>query len=405
VSQELPQRFPEAAEFRHPFDPRVWPDPSGAYQWLREHEPLFEDPASGMTLVSRHADCSALLRDRDASAANSQRLRARGEPLPRSMLNTDPPEHDALRAPAMVLLGPQAAASLEPALALRISEILSRRSLGQYLVDGLAAIAIPFATAVLASLLDLPESRWPEFTRLLRRASVNLDPTAGPAQTARGAAPTQELIALLRTHALQLTKQDDDSLLRSFWTATELDDQERMAAIMLVVIGGFEPLINLAATGLYELARRPQLVKVIADGDGAEALAFVDEVLRLQSPIPLVGRHTTGDIHLPSGEMFLGTSTLALLCAANRDPAVVDAPDELRLDRAATAHLAFGAGPHFCPGAPLVRLAGRLLFTALVERFPRLGLADPSVGPRWRRSIVPRGLAVVPVLLRPAAGT
>jgi pimeloyl-[acyl-carrier protein] synthase len=357
-----------------------------------------------MTLVSRHEDCSALLRDRGVSAANAQRLRARAEPLPRSMLNTDPPEHDALRAPAMVLLGPQAAASLEPFLAARIEEILGRKSLGQYLVDGLAAIAIPFATAVLGTVLGLPESRWDEFTRLLRGASINLDPTAGPAQTARGAAPTQALVVLLRSHAQQSVEQDGDGLLASFWSTTELDEDERIAALMLIVVGGFEPLVNLAATGLYELARRPDLIQAIADGDGAEALAFVDEVLRLQSPIPLVARQAIGDVNLGGGALPAGTSALVLLGSANRDPQAFDDPDELRLDRVANAHLAFGAGPHFCPGAPLVRLAGRLLFTGLVDRFPRLVLADPSVGPRWRRSIVPRGLAVVPVLLQPAAG-
>lgn len=370
--------------FRHPFDPSVWPSPYAAYRWLAEHDPLHRDAFSRMTFVVRHADCDALLRDRSASAAQAQQQRARGEPLPRTMLNTDPPEHDVLRAPAMRLLGPQIADALRPKFDAQVDELLDGLA-ERDTVDAMADIANPFVTAVLALLLDLPRDVWPAFSRLARASSINLDPTATPDRIALAGEATARLSGLLREHAGRASAQ-----------LQPLDEAERTATLMLIVVGGYEPLVNLAVTGLNLLARTPGLASKITPDT---AIAYVDEVLRLESPIPFVARTTTDDLAVPGGELAADTVALALLGAANRDPDVFPDPDELRLDRPANAHLGFGAGVHYCPGAPLVRIAGAALFSQIAQRFPDLAPTDPHARPRWRRSLVPRGLAALPLRL------
>jgi cytochrome P450 len=381
-----------AAGFRHPFDPSVWAAPYGAYRWLAEHDPLYADQYSGMVFTTRYADCDALLRARSVSAALAQQQRLRGDALPTSMLNTDPPEHDRLRAPAMRLLGPAVIDSLAAAFRAEVDRVLDGLD-GRDTIDGLADVGWPFATGVLAVLLGLPDDDRPTFTGLARAASVHLNPLAGPAETAMGGRASGLLVEMLRACAAAA----ESGPLADYWAGTELDEGERMATLMLVVIGGWEPLANVAATGLHYLARQPELLGQLVDE--AAALAFADEVLRLESPIPFIARQITEPTTVPSGELEPGVRTLVLLGAGNRDPEVFEAPDEIRLDRAPNPHLAFGAGVHFCPAAPLVRLVGGQLFADIARRFPQLRPEDPEAKPRWRASIVPRGLAGVAIRL------
>ncbi|MHB8340451.1 MAG: cytochrome P450 [Mycobacteriales bacterium] len=396
---------PESGGFRHPFAPGVWPDPYPSYRWLAEHDPLYRDPYSGLLLLARYADCDALLRNREASAALAQQARPRATPLPPSMLTTDPPEHDRLRAPAARLLGPQAVAALAGPIGAGIDELLDsldRPDLpdGRNSVEAVEAIAVPFATTVLAVVLGLAERDRERFTRLARSASVNLDPLARPAAIAAGGQATGELAGLLRQHAGEQAGRRDSALGR-FWDGGGLTEAEAVAALMLAVVGGFEPLASLAGTGLHWFSRHPEaLVRLTTDPDAAGGA--VDELLRIESPVPFVARQATADLSLPSGVLPAGTGALALLGAANRDPQEFTDPEALRVSRAPNPHLAFGAGAHFCLGAPLVRLAGGLLFAQVAERFPGLAPADPAA-PRWRPSLVPRALVAVPVRLCPVA--
>ena len=113
-------------------------------------------------------------------------------------------------------------------------------------------------------------------------------------------------------------------------------------------------------------------------------------MLRYEGSVNMVSRHTTapyavGDVVIPPGETIY-----FMLGAANRDPAVFTDADTFDISRAPNPHLAFGAGIHYCVGAPLARLEAQIVFTRLLERFPTLELADAT--PRWRKLINLRGL-------------
>lgn len=382
--------------FRHPFDPSVWPDPYPAYRWIAEHQPLFDDPFSHMTFAVTYADADAVLRDRSVSNAQDQRQRV--DPLPPSMLTSDPPEHTRLRAAATPLIGPAAVREITP----KIESVAAAttRGFGGRDIDVVADIGRPFATGVLAELLDLAPSEWAQFTMLITAASGNLNPLADPAGQAR-AGKASGILAQLLTRRAEISARTPETPLGRFWASDELDEGQRTSTLMLVVIGAWEPLANLAATGTMFLAREPELLGELSERSVAEA--YVDEVLRLESPIPFVARRTTAELDLPNGTIPADTQSLVLLAAANRDPAVFDDPGTLRLDRSPNRQLGFGAGVHHCPGAAMVRAAGAALFAAMARDYDAIAPVDDAE-PTWRRSIVPRGLTEYRVrLTEPAA--
>lgn len=373
----------------HPLSPEIWPDPYPTYRDLAESTPLYADAQSGMTFMFRYADADALLHDRTVS--NAQDQRRRDDPLPGTMLNTDPPEHTRLRAAAAPLIGAAAGRELESQFDAELSALVAELE-RTGAVDAVSGLGRPFATVALAVLLGLSATERAQFSMLIPAASANLDPLASPALLAKAAQASEALAALLAHRATGAAGNDSGSPLGRFWNGGELTEDERVSTLMLIVVGAWEPLANLGATGTSLLAKRPELLAQLA-GSREDVAAFVDEVLRLESPIPFVARQLTQNVALPSGTITAPAHALVMLGAANRDPAKFAEPDELRLDRGPARHVAFGAGVHRCPGAPLVRDLGARLFSALARAFALIQPRDPDAVTRWRPSIVPRGLA------------
>ncbi len=128
----------------------------------------------------------------------------------------------------------------------------------------------------------------------------------------------------------------------------------------------------------------------------------VEELLRYDAPVAFgTWRFTPEPISVGGVEITAGEPVLAVLAAADRDPQRFPAPDELDLGRAATGHLALGHGIHFCIGAPLARLEGRIGFERLLARYPQAALAAPADSLRWHSGLIMRGLYELPVRLVP----
>jgi cytochrome P450 len=167
-------------------------------------------------------------------------------------------------------------------------------------------------------------------------------------------------------------------------------------ACTLIVIGGYEPLVHLIGNGLLVLHNHPAERARLRE-DPALIKSAVEELLRYESPIQFTARVAREDVDLDGRRIRGGQTVVALFGAANRDPAVFADPDRLDLGRAPNPHLGFGAGPHFCLGAPLVRLGAEVALGTLVQRFPHLRLTAET--PQWRNSTIPRGLEALPVAL------
>ncbi|MCX5078261.1 cytochrome P450 [Streptomyces sp. NBC_00424] len=380
------------AHLAHPFSPAGRVDPYPAYAWLLARDPVHRDPVTGMWLVTGHADCAALLKDPAFSAASGQRERSRDDDLPVSMLTTDGFDHTRLRAPGALLLGPAALASVADAIAADADALLDRAVERGVPVDAVEELGAPLATAVLARLFGLSEDGRETLAALARAASVNLDPLAPPHIARLGRAAMGELTRFLDAHTDGV---DPHCPLGRLAADTRLTRQEMLGVLGLAVVGGWQPLAEAVGNALYWLLPRPEVRATLRSAGQDAAETAVDELLRLEAPIPFTARVTVHDAELPGGHVPAGQRVLAVLAAANRDPAVFADPDSLVWDRRPNPHLAFGGGPHFCLAARLVKQSGAVLLGRIVRRFPEAVIAGPD--PRWAPSLIPRRLTALPV--------
>ena len=174
-----------------------------------------------------------------------------------------------------------------------------------------------------------------------------------------------------------------------------LTDDELLSAAALLLGAGFETTMNLIGNGTYLLLKhRDQLERL--QRDPSLIGSAVEEILRLEGPVLLTARVATEDTEVEGVCMHARQQGIVMLAAANRDPSVFSDPERFDIARAPNPHLTFGGGPHFCPGAALARLEGRIALGTLVRRFPSVALAAE---PEWRATTVLHGLKALHVKL------
>jgi hypothetical protein len=174
-----------------------------------------------------------------------------------------------------------------------------------------------------------------------------------------------------------------------------LTEDELVTTCVLLLNAGHEATVNVSGNGLLALLEHPSELRRLRTDPGLLPTA-VEELMRYDSPLQLFERTATTDVEIGGVIVEEGQKVAALLGAANRDPAVFDQPDVLDVARTDNPHVTFGAGVHFCIGAPLARVELQASFGALLERTSRLELARPA---RRRPEFVIRGLSELPVLL------
>jgi len=188
-------------------------------------------------------------------------------------------------------------------------------------------------------------------------------------------------------------RASSDDLLSALIAAEEQGDRlsldDVIANAVLLLFAGHETTVNLIGNGVYSLLRHPdQLAMLRQHPDWIKGA--VEELMRFESPIQTTTRQLAEDVTWGSQTMREGEIVLLVLGAANRDPEQFRDPDRLDITRADNRHLAFGAGIHFCVGAPLSRLEAQIVIPMLLRRMPNLQLADGP--PEWRRLESWRGL-------------
>jgi pimeloyl-[acyl-carrier protein] synthase len=395
LKKTLPAHVP------HPFSPAGRVNPYPAYAWFRENDPVHFERYSGWWMVVSHAGCSAALADPCFSASLGQQERTREDDLPVSMLTTDPPAHARLRGPGALLLGPAALRAQADGCREAAGDVLDRMA-GRDGADTTADIGEPFAVSVFARLFALGAGQLPAFADLARRVSANLDPMGGPEAGAAGRAAAAEFSAFMDRHVQALQEAGADGPLTRLAGDSRLTRAEMLGILTLCVVGGFLPLADLAGHAVHWLATGPQSFasygeKIPEHPSTGRAGGVVDELMRLATPIPFAARVTREPAELDGTLLPAGARVLLVIAAANRDPEVFERPDEFDAGRSPNPHLAFGAGPHLCLGAPLVRWAGGTLLREMAARYPRLRQVGEA---RWDEALVPRRLVGQRLALR-----
>lgn len=395
------------------FDLRALPadflaNPYPVYDALRENDPVRQMP-DGSVFLTRYADLVAVYRDAQTFSSDKQVEFApkygAGSPLfqhhTTSLVFNDPPLHTRVRKLIMGALTRRAIADMEPGLIALVDGLLDRMVAqgGGDLIEDFAS-AIP--VEIIGNLLGVPHAQRGPLRDWSLAILGALEPVVTPQQQARGDRSVTEMLDYLRGLVAERRQRPGDPerdvltrLIQGEVEGERLSESELLQNCIFLLNAGHETTTNLIGNALICLQEHPaQRIALAAalqasNGDMAaqETLLTlaVDEFLRFESSNQLGNRRAVkatriGDVDLPAGTLV----TLGI-GAANRDPAVFDHPDELRLDRANNKHLAFGFGIHQCAGLSLARLEGRIAIGRFLQRFPAYRLTEaPQRGGRAR---------------------
>ena len=375
-----------------PADPDFVRDPYPVYAELRATPGLARYEAGGMWLAARHAEVDAVFRDRRLGRVFHPRT---PEDFygpwnlinVHSMLEMEPPDHTRLRGLVAREFTPRRVEALRPRIRALVDELLDplADSGGGDLVAGLAE---PLPVAVIAELLGFPAAD----RHLLRPWSgdivslYELEPEPGAAE--RAVRSSREFDAYLRGLIARRRREPGEDLFSALVQLTEsgdrLSEDELVATAVLLLNAGHEASVNVMANGVLALLRNPgELARLVADPSLAPTA--VEELIRYDSPLSLFTRTAGEDVEVGGQVVRQGEVVGLLLGAANRDPEAFTEPDRLDVGRRPNNHVGFGAGIHYCLGAPLARIELQEALARLFARFPALALAeDPQPRPTFQ---------------------
>jgi cytochrome P450 len=388
-----------------PSDPVFIADPYPTYEHLRRGPRVAYDEGTDHFLVPHHDDVNALLRDRRLGrsylhvATHEEMARPPDKPellpfwhLVRSgILDMEPPDHTRVRALVSKAFTPRFVESLRP----RVAQICERLVDG---VDGLAEfdllphIAEPLPVTVIAEMLGIPE---PD-THLLRPWSADIckmyELNPGPEAERDAVRASVEFSDYLRALSRDRRAHPGDDLISALTQVVEegerLTEDELIGTCVLLLNAGHEATVNLTTLGWRALFHNPaQLAKLRAD-PGLLPSA-VEELLRYDTPLQLFERWVLEPVEIGGETIPRGAELGLVFGSANRDPAAFIEPDRLDIERSPNPHVTFGAGVHFCLGAPLARIELISSFGSILRRFPHIEAAEE---PRFKPSYIIRGL-------------
>ncbi|MEU0185187.1 cytochrome P450 [Streptomyces sp. NPDC006207] len=389
-------------------DPAFVADPFPLYQELRQEGPVRRAVIQGELeawLVTRYEDGLAALTDprlsSDVRDAADPRLMARlptteRESMIRTMLRADPPDHTRLRRLVSKAFTARRVAELEPRVQAVTDELLDA-IVPAGRADLVEDFALPLPVTVISELLGVPVSDRYDFQRWTDDMVLQGPQPPDPAKIeaawkqmhgyltalldAKRAHPGDDLLsALIATH-------DDEQ---------RLDRHELIAMAFLLLVAGYITTVNLIGNGIAALLTHPDQLRMLREDPGLLPGA-IEEFLRYDGPVnPGIARFAREDLTIAGVAIPRGATVVVASAIADRDPARFGDPDRLDITREDNAHLAFGHGIHYCLGAPLARLEGRIAIGTALRRLPGLALAVPPGELRWRPRVL-RGPSRLPV--------
>lgn len=375
-------------------------DPHPLFAELRALAPLTWHADPGFWAVTTHAEVLEVSKDPETyCSGRGILLRDIGATLPETpgaLLYYDPPDHGRMRRLVQPAFAPSRIRALEDKVRARARTLLDAIEPGVP-VDVVDALAVPFPLLVIADLLGVPEARFDDLRRWTD-ALIELATEETEANLLQAIEMSEYFLGQVAER--QADPQDDlVSLLGTIETDGErLTDAELMMFCAQLLVGGNETTRNLVSGGLVALADRPdQWARLTVDP--ALIPTAVEELLRWTSPVTSFLRTATRDADLGGQAVAAGEPLLLLYASANRDETVFGpTAGELDVGREPNAQLAFGFGEHFCIGAALARLEGRVLLEELVAR----SFAPTPAGPVERLpSTVITGILHAPLTFVP----
>ena len=386
-------------------DPTAVANPYPIYSQLRESGELIWSDRLNLWLAPTHATANAVLR-----AKTMGRLYNPLEPQSEweifnwlhsdSILDSEPPKHTRLRSLVQKAFTPGRINALQPNITQLCEQLLDDaqaklKSHGHF--DILADYAEPLPVLVIADLLGVPR----DMANDLRRWSQDIVKMYEFGRTREQELQAQQsgsdFVSYISTLAAERKLNPQNDLITALVEVEEqgekLNEHELIAMCVLLLNAGHEASVNGFGNGMVALFNNPEQRELLATEPRKYSQTALEEFMRFDSPLHFFDRTATADTQIGSVTVKAGEKAGALLGSANRDGSVFDDVDTFDITRESNPHIAFGAGIHFCIGAPLARLEMNTSLPMLFERFPDLKLAGTPI---QRPTFVLRGWESIP---------
>lgn len=386
-----------------PVDPDFYNDPYPAYHTLRVQAPVFKWEQYGFWCFTRHEDVNALLRDRRFGRQilhvasreelgwpeTPEHLKPFYEFESHSLLELEPPVHTRLRNLINRSFLSRHVERLRPRIAALADELIGRfAARGE--AELLAEFATPIPVTVICDLLGVPSAMSPQLLAWSHDMVAMYQARRDRAVEDRAVAATIAFSDFMRGYIAERRKAPGQDLLSELIRAGEqgskLSEDELVTTAILLLNAGHEATVHALGNAVKCL-----LEQGIRGGIGP---GHVEEALRYDAPLHMFTRYALEDLSFAGLNFRKGEQVGLLLGSANRDPARFAEPDRFFAGRDPNPHVSFGAGIHFCVGAPLARLEMEVALPLLFERLPRLALKET---PRYRNAYHFHGLEALNV--------
>jgi len=387
--------------------PEVLGNPYPLYAELRDYEPVHWDPFLHSWLITSYDECVvALSRYKASRTPTPEQLQQMGlsalGPYAQVMLNQmmfmDAPAHARLRALCAIAFTPKRIEQLRQHIEAIANDLLDKVS-GRSEIDLICDFAGPFPAIVTTAVLGVPR----QDHSYLKTHSTTFAELMGnfdhdPDRLHDSIRSLLELQRYFQSVVDEQRQRSQEGLISTMISAevdgSRLTDEEIIANVILVLVGGLEETTNLIGNGMWTLLHHPASLAQLRE-DPQIIQPAVEEFLRYEPPTQFTGRIVPEDGELGGKSIRKGDSITIVLAAANRDPRRFEDPDRLNLTRTDNRHLAFGWAAHYCFGAPLSRMCGHVAFNTLLTRLP--GLSLQTTNPIWRPNVAMHGLTSLKV--------
>lgn len=402
---------PRDAGFR-PHDLGFIADPYPAYAELRARGRIHHNPETEQWIVPHHEDVNGLLRDRRfgrtylhlATHAEMGHPEDAEHAAPfwhlvrHGILDMEPPDHTRVRRLVAKAFTPRRVEELRPTVQ-RLMDGLVDEVLGAGEVDLISSVAEPLPVTVIAELLGIPEADRhhlrPWSAEICRMYELSPTEEDGRAASAAAVEFSDYLRGLIRERRHRPTEDLIGGLVQVIDEGDRLTEDEMIGTCVLLLNAGHEATVNMTGNGWWALYRNPdQLARL--RGDHSLVPRAIEELMRYDTPLQMFERWVLEDVEIHGVPVARGQELALLFGSANRDPAAFDRPDELDLGREPNPLMSFGAGIHFCLGAPLGRVELETSFGTLLRRAPHMELVRE---PEWKPNYIIRGLKELRVRL------
>ena len=398
-----------------PWDYTIDADPYPVWRRLRDEAPVYYNAEHDFYALSRYDDVLNGLLDAEGFRSGHGIVLEMITPEPYEnipmMIMKDPPEHTRLRKLVSRAFIPRRIADLERRIARLCNDLLDAVD-GQDEFDYIASFAGMLPPTVILALVGYPEGHAAEFREL---ANTTLHVEEG--ETLQGGVETMrsmvsetgeigtEAFAIIPELMEQRRKDPQDDLLTGLVQAEIEEDgetrtltlEEILGFVQLIALAGTETVARLLGFAAVTLAKHPDQRRELVD-DPSLLTNAVEELLRYEAPSPIQSRWVARDVELHGVTIPRGARLSLLNGSADRDERHFPDPDRFDIHRDIDRQLAFGYGAHFCIGAALARLEGRVALGETLKRFPTWEI-DESRLERIHTSTV-RGYTSVPMQVR-----